>query len=48
MNRQIVEGMVLNTYTLDECLLAERALTHWLLREDDADICKRRFCENEP
>ncbi len=30
MNRQTVVDMVLNAYTLAECLLAEEALTHWL------------------
>jgi len=30
MDRRTVVNMVLNAYTLDECLLAEKALTHWL------------------
>ena len=30
MNRQTVVDMVLNAYTLDQCLSAEQALTRWL------------------
>ncbi len=30
MSRQTVVSMVLNAYTLNECLLAEEALTQWL------------------
>lgn len=30
MSRQTIVDMVLNAYSLDECLLAEEALTRWL------------------
>ncbi len=30
IDRQTVVDMALNAYTLDECLLAEEALTRWL------------------
>ena len=30
MDRQMVVDMVLNAYTLDDCLSAEEALTRWL------------------